>query len=232
MSVSFPWLLEGRKDRVLFCLEKIGRHLDRKTIQATFKRVEFSVTQYENTGGGHVLKASWSISENGFIWRRYRLASSAAIPHCRSRNHVDHMGHCRSGDTLTPIRTGNRAGLCATSSPKGQQAILEFTRALRADVGNLRPGKIFPDYPAPALFLSESRANALSLALWGRWSRASPRSTNLRDIFAEHRGETCCSLKRLCGMHKLPIPISLAISFCRRLSACWVMAAASPDEPL
>lgn len=32
---------------------------------------------------------------------------------------------------------------------KGPQAILDFTRAFVNDAGNLEPGDIYPDYPAP-----------------------------------------------------------------------------------
>jgi putative SOS response-associated peptidase YedK len=53
------------------------------------------------------------------------------------------------------------------SLTKGQQAILEFTRAMRADVGNLQPGKVFPDYPAPIVRTGYDGQRELVRARWG-----------------------------------------------------------------
>lgn len=53
---------------------------------------------------------------------------------------------------------------------KGPQAILEFTRAMRAmraDVGNLEPGKVFPDYPAPIVRTGADGERELVRARWG-----------------------------------------------------------------
>ncbi len=48
----------------------------------------------------------------------------------------------------------------------GPQAILEFTRALESEVGNLQPGSIYPDYPAPIVRQQEGR-RVLTRARWG-----------------------------------------------------------------
>jgi putative SOS response-associated peptidase YedK len=50
---------------------------------------------------------------------------------------------------------------------KGPQAIIEFTRAMRADVGNLQPGKVFPDYPAPIVRTAANGERELVRARWG-----------------------------------------------------------------
>jgi len=50
---------------------------------------------------------------------------------------------------------------------KGPQAILEFTRAMQADVGNLQPGKVFPDYPAPVVRTGADGERELVRARWG-----------------------------------------------------------------
>jgi putative SOS response-associated peptidase YedK len=49
---------------------------------------------------------------------------------------------------------------------KDPQAILEFTRAMQADVGNLEPGKIFPDYQAP-IVRTGANVRELVRARWG-----------------------------------------------------------------
>jgi putative SOS response-associated peptidase YedK len=50
---------------------------------------------------------------------------------------------------------------------KGPQAILEFARAMRADVGNLQPGRVFPDYPAPIVRTAADGERELVRARWG-----------------------------------------------------------------
>jgi putative SOS response-associated peptidase YedK len=49
---------------------------------------------------------------------------------------------------------------------KGPQAILEFTRAMINDAGNLEPGDIYPDYPAP-IVRQVGEARTLTRARWG-----------------------------------------------------------------
>ena len=49
---------------------------------------------------------------------------------------------------------------------KGPQAILEFTRAFVNDAGNLPPGNIFPDYPAP-IVRNGAAGRELTRARWG-----------------------------------------------------------------
>ena len=48
---------------------------------------------------------------------------------------------------------------------KGPQAILEFTRAMLNNAGNLEPGKIYPDYPAPIVRAGADGARELARAL-------------------------------------------------------------------
>jgi putative SOS response-associated peptidase YedK len=54
------------------------------------------------------------------------------------------------------------------SMTKGQQAIRQFTRAVRDTTGNLPslPG-IFPDYPAPAVFNGPDGERELGMLRWG-----------------------------------------------------------------
>lgn len=49
----------------------------------------------------------------------------------------------------------------------GPQAILEFTRAVANEVGNLEPGKIYPDYPAPIVRNGDGNKRELVRARWG-----------------------------------------------------------------
>ncbi len=49
---------------------------------------------------------------------------------------------------------------------KGPQAILEFTRAFVNHAGNLQPGNIYPDYPAP-IVRNGSDGRELTRARWG-----------------------------------------------------------------
>lgn len=50
---------------------------------------------------------------------------------------------------------------------KGPQAILDFTRSMRSDVGNLEPGKVYPDYPAPIVRNAQDGSRELIKARWG-----------------------------------------------------------------
>jgi hypothetical protein len=77
------------------------------------------------------------------------------------------------------LRVGLRqAGLLATSEPsqahsghsegKGPQAIRDFARAMRGDVGNMPPlPGVFPDYAAPIVRNAEDGERALVMARWG-----------------------------------------------------------------
>ncbi len=47
----------------------------------------------------------------------------------------------------------------------GPQAILEFTRAMVNEVGNLETGKIYPDYSAPIVRNGEGKQRELVRAL-------------------------------------------------------------------
>lgn len=49
----------------------------------------------------------------------------------------------------------------------GPQAILEFTRAVVNESGNLEPGKIYPDYSAPIVRNGKSNKRELVRARWG-----------------------------------------------------------------
>ena len=49
----------------------------------------------------------------------------------------------------------------------GPQAILDLARAMRSDVGNLQPGDIYPDYPAPIVRTGADGVRELVLARWG-----------------------------------------------------------------
>ena len=48
----------------------------------------------------------------------------------------------------------------------GPQAIMDLTRAMRSTVGNLAPGDIYPDYPAP-IVRWEGEEQVLASARWG-----------------------------------------------------------------
>lgn len=49
----------------------------------------------------------------------------------------------------------------------GPQAIMDFTRAMRTTVGNLAPGDVYPDYPAPIVRTGADGVRELALARWG-----------------------------------------------------------------
>lgn len=77
---------------------------------------------------------------------------------------------------------------------KGPSAIREFTRALRTDVGNLEPGDIYPDYPAPIVRQGEDGKRELVRARWGMPSpafamegkKADGGVTNIRNTASPH----------------------------------------------
>lgn len=50
---------------------------------------------------------------------------------------------------------------------KGPPAILEFTRAMVNRSGNLEPGKVYPDYPAPIVRQGQAGERELVKARWG-----------------------------------------------------------------
>jgi len=49
---------------------------------------------------------------------------------------------------------------------KGPQAILDFTRAMRSEAGNLEPGSVYPDYFAPIVRNGDG-GRVLARARWG-----------------------------------------------------------------
>ena len=49
----------------------------------------------------------------------------------------------------------------------GPQSIMDLAHAMRADVGNLQPGDIYPDYPAPIVRTGADGVRELVLARWG-----------------------------------------------------------------
>jgi putative SOS response-associated peptidase YedK len=50
---------------------------------------------------------------------------------------------------------------------KGPAAIIDVTRAMRSEVGNLEPRDIYPDYPAPIVRLDGNGDRILTTARWG-----------------------------------------------------------------
>ncbi len=49
----------------------------------------------------------------------------------------------------------------------GPQAIMDMAHAMRSTVGNLAPGDIYPDYPAPIVRNDANGVRELALARWG-----------------------------------------------------------------
>lgn len=49
---------------------------------------------------------------------------------------------------------------------KGPKAILDLTRGMRSAVGNLQPGDVYPDYPAPIVRMEDGE-RVLAMARWG-----------------------------------------------------------------
>lgn len=50
---------------------------------------------------------------------------------------------------------------------KGPASILDLARAVESHVGNLEPGDIYPDYPAPIVRNNEAGDRILTFARWG-----------------------------------------------------------------
>lgn len=78
------------------------------------------------------------------------------------------------------------------SLTKGPQAILELTRAMTSHVGNLAPGDVYPDYPAP-IVRESSNGRELARARWGMPTPPSflkgqhdPGVTNIRNTSSPH----------------------------------------------
>lgn len=76
---------------------------------------------------------------------------------------------------------------------KGPSAILEFTRAMRNNAGNLEPGKIYPDYQAPIVRVSSDGERELVRARWGMPTppkfikgKADAGVTNVRNVASPH----------------------------------------------
>tara|TARA_Y100000815_G_scaffold222942_3_gene209815 strand:- start:27630 stop:28271 length:642 start_codon:yes stop_codon:yes gene_type:complete len=76
---------------------------------------------------------------------------------------------------------------------KGPSAILEFTRAMRNNAGNLEPGKIYPDYQAPIVRMSSNGERELVRARWGMPTppkfikgKADAGVTNVRNVASPH----------------------------------------------
>jgi putative SOS response-associated peptidase YedK len=76
---------------------------------------------------------------------------------------------------------------------KGPQAILEFTRSMRNDAGNLEPGNIYLDYAAPIVRAGEDGERELARARWGMPTppkflkgQHDPGVTNIRNAASPH----------------------------------------------
>lgn len=76
----------------------------------------------------------------------------------------------------------------------GPEAIRQFTRAMRTRVGNLEPGDVYPDYPAPIVRVDDKGERELVRARWGMPSpqfvlkdkKADPGVTNIRNTDSPH----------------------------------------------
>ena len=76
----------------------------------------------------------------------------------------------------------------------GPQAILEFTRAVVNEVGNLKPGKVYPDYSAPIVRNGEGGKRELVRARWGmptppkflEGKKVDKGVTNVRNVSSPH----------------------------------------------
>lgn len=76
----------------------------------------------------------------------------------------------------------------------GPQAIMDMARAMRSDVGNLAPGDIYPDYPAPIIRAGVDGVLTLAQARWGLPSPAFALEgkktdkgvTNVRNVDSPH----------------------------------------------
>lgn len=75
----------------------------------------------------------------------------------------------------------------------GPQAICEFSRAVLDETGNLEPGKIYPDYPAPIVRNGEGGQREMVRARWGMPTppkfikgKADGGVTNVRNVSSPH----------------------------------------------
>ncbi len=86
---------------------------------------------------------------------------------------------------------------------KGPAAILDLARAMTSGVGNLQPGEVYPDYPAPIVRTGADGQRELVLARWGLTSsrkvildsaskRADKRRAKGEKIDAEAFAEILC----------------------------------------
>ncbi|MGH6852576.1 MAG: SOS response-associated peptidase [Methylocella sp.] len=89
-------------------------------------------------------------------------------------------------------RTGLLCNLYSVT--KGQQAILEFTGAMRDRTGNLPPlPSVFPDYAAP-IVKNQPDGRELTMARWGmpspafalKGKKSDPGVTNVRNVTSPH----------------------------------------------
>ncbi len=76
----------------------------------------------------------------------------------------------------------------------GPQAIREFTRTVLDEVGNLEPGKIYPDYSAPIVRNGDGNKRELVRARWGmptppkflEGKKVDKGVTNVRNAYSPH----------------------------------------------
>ena len=75
----------------------------------------------------------------------------------------------------------------------GPQAVLQFTRAMVNRAGNMEPGKVYPDYPAPIVRNGEDGQRELVRARWGMPTppkfvkgKADSGVTNIRNVGSPH----------------------------------------------
>lgn len=76
----------------------------------------------------------------------------------------------------------------------GPQAIMEFTRAVVNEVGNLEPGRVYPDYSAPIVRNGEDNKRVLTRARWGmptppkflEGKKVDKGVTNVRNVSSPH----------------------------------------------
>lgn len=120
----------------------------------------------------------------------------------------------------------------------GPQAILDFTRAMRTTVGNLAPGDVYPDYPAPIVRTGADGVRELALARWGLPSpafalegkKADKGQTNVRNTSSPH-------WRRWAGIeHRCLVPFTAFSEPGRdaegRYKPVWFKLAGDDPEPL
>jgi hypothetical protein len=125
---------------------------------------------------------------------------------------------CRAGLGAEPTaRSGEEEALMCNlySQTKGQQAILELTRATRGSTGNLpmQPG-IFPDYSAPIVRNAPDGKRELTMARWGMPSSQAAllQSASRRAMRLEANGRTV-DFKQVLRMVCLLTALSLHVRF-------------------